>query len=221
MGIQREPCYGNTRSRADRLLETSRLGQRTRLMGSLSVSAPVMRSCAVGTRCRRIANNESCTHSNLVEDFRQDLARVDVPTLVIHRGDDRLLPFSVAGQRTAPLVKGAQLVVIKGGPHYVTWTKTGETKAALLNFLGYKRRGRLIGTELSDGAPKERSGIANDRSPASNDRMFKISRRQDREQRLRTSDTTSTGGAIRNADARVSCNRGAPECFGSFHGAGG
>jgi pimeloyl-ACP methyl ester carboxylesterase len=40
-------------------------------------------------RCRRIANNESCTRSNLAEDFRQDLARVDVPTLVIHGDDDR------------------------------------------------------------------------------------------------------------------------------------
>jgi pimeloyl-ACP methyl ester carboxylesterase len=39
------------------------------------------------------------------EDFRQDLARVDVPTLVIHGGDDRIVPFSAAGRRAAQLVK--------------------------------------------------------------------------------------------------------------------
>src|SRR5208282_2484828 len=39
------------------------------------------------------------------EDFRQDLARVDVPTLVIHGNDDRIVPLTAAGQRTAKLVK--------------------------------------------------------------------------------------------------------------------
>ena len=106
-------------------------------MGSLSVSASVMRSVSqLEHRCRRIANNESCARSNLAEDFRQDLARFDVPTLVIQGDGDRIVPFSVAGQRTARLVKGAQLVVIKGGPHCITWTKAGEMNAALLNFLG-------------------------------------------------------------------------------------
>lgn len=90
------------------------------------------------------------------EDFRQDLARVDVPTLVIHGDDDRIVPFSAAGPRTAPLVKGARLVVVKGGPHCITWSKTEEMNAALLNFLGKSRRGRLIGTELSERALKER-----------------------------------------------------------------
>jgi hypothetical protein len=45
------------------------------------------------------------------EDFRPDLARVDVPTLVIHGKDDRIVPFFAAGDRTAKLVKGAGLVV--------------------------------------------------------------------------------------------------------------
>lgn len=90
------------------------------------------------------------------EYFRQDLARVDVPTLVIHGDNDRIVPFSVAGQRTAPLVKGARLVVVKGGPHCITWTKTGENECCLVNFLGKTRCGRLIGTELSERALKER-----------------------------------------------------------------
>ena len=70
-----------------------------------------------------------------LEDFREDLKRVDVPTLVIHGDNDRIVPLSAAGQRTAKLVKGAKLVVIKGGPHCITWTHADEVNAALLNFL--------------------------------------------------------------------------------------
>jgi len=70
-----------------------------------------------------------------LEDFRENLKRVDVPTLVIHGDDDRIVPLSAAGQRTARLVKGAKLVVIKGGPHCITWTHADEVNSALLPFL--------------------------------------------------------------------------------------
>jgi non-heme chloroperoxidase len=69
------------------------------------------------------------------EDFLKDLARVDVPTLVIHGDDDRIVPIGAAGQRTAKLVKGARLVVVKGGPHCITWTHADEVKRELLSFL--------------------------------------------------------------------------------------
>jgi non-heme chloroperoxidase len=69
------------------------------------------------------------------EDFRNDVARMDVPTLVIHGESDRIVPFSAAGQRTAKLIEGAELVVIKDGPHNVAWTHADEVNSALLNFL--------------------------------------------------------------------------------------
>jgi non-heme chloroperoxidase len=69
------------------------------------------------------------------EDFRQDLARVDVPTLVIHGDDDRIVPLEAAGQRTARLVKGARLHVVKGGPHGLIWTHAEEINTTLLGFL--------------------------------------------------------------------------------------
>ena len=69
------------------------------------------------------------------EDFRNDVARIDVPTLVIHGDADRIVPFSAAGQRTAKLINGAELVVIKDGPHNVAWTHAEEVNNALVNFL--------------------------------------------------------------------------------------
>lgn len=69
------------------------------------------------------------------EDFRQDVAKIDVPTLVIHGEADRIVPFAAAGQRTAKLIKGAELVVIKDGPHNVAWTHADEVNSALKQFL--------------------------------------------------------------------------------------
>ena len=69
------------------------------------------------------------------EDFRKDVARIDVPTLVIQGDADRIVPFASSGQRTAKLVSGAELVTIKDGPHNIAWTHADEVNAALLNFL--------------------------------------------------------------------------------------
>ncbi len=70
------------------------------------------------------------------EDFRKDLARFAVPTLVVHGAADRIVPFAASGQRTAQLIKGARLVVVKDGPHAVTWTHADEVNTELVSFLG-------------------------------------------------------------------------------------
>jgi non-heme chloroperoxidase len=69
------------------------------------------------------------------EDFRANLARVDVPTLVIHGDADRIVPIAASGQKTAKLVKGARLVTIKDGPHAVNWTHAEEVNSELVAFL--------------------------------------------------------------------------------------
>ena len=70
------------------------------------------------------------------EDFRKDLARIDVPTLIIHGADDRIVPAEASGLRTAKLIPGARLKVIEGGPHCITWTHAEEVNTELLRFLG-------------------------------------------------------------------------------------
>jgi non-heme chloroperoxidase len=70
------------------------------------------------------------------EDFRKDVNKIDVSTLVIHGDADRILPINASGLRTAKLIKGALLVVVKDGPHCVTWTHAEEVNAELVNFLG-------------------------------------------------------------------------------------
>lgn len=68
-------------------------------------------------------------------DFRADLAKIQVPTLVIHGDADRILPFAATANRTHEFVKGSHLVTIEGGPHGVTWTHADKVNSALLEFL--------------------------------------------------------------------------------------
>jgi non-heme chloroperoxidase len=70
------------------------------------------------------------------EDFRKDVSKIDVATLVIHGDADRILPITASGLRTAKLIKGARLSVVKDGPHCITWTHAEEVNTELLNFLG-------------------------------------------------------------------------------------
>ena len=81
--------------------------------------------------------------STWYEDFRQDLQRMDVPTLIIHGDSDRIVPLEASGQRTAKLVKGARLVVVKGGPHCITWTHAEEVTSELVSFLGEHRQTKV------------------------------------------------------------------------------
>lgn len=68
-------------------------------------------------------------------DFRQDVDRIDVPTLVIHGDADRIVPIAAAGALTAKRIKGARLVTVKDGPHCITWTHPEVVNAELVNFL--------------------------------------------------------------------------------------
>lgn len=76
--------------------------------------------------------------STWVEDFRQDVTRIDVPTLVIHGDDDRIVPLAASGQRTADLIPGARLKIIEGGPHAIGWTHADDINTELVSFLGEK-----------------------------------------------------------------------------------
>lgn len=73
------------------------------------------------------------------EDFRKDLERIDLPTLVIHGDADRIVPFNASGERAARLVKGARLFIVKDGAHAVTWTHADEVNQVLVKFLAKGR----------------------------------------------------------------------------------
>ncbi|WP_319452606.1 MULTISPECIES: alpha/beta hydrolase [unclassified Mycobacterium] len=68
-------------------------------------------------------------------DFREDLAKIDVPTLVIHGDDDQIVPFEVGGKRSAELIDGAELKVYHGRPHGLPDTDRDRLHSDLLAFI--------------------------------------------------------------------------------------
>jgi non-heme chloroperoxidase len=76
----------------------------------------------------------ACVDSWLT-DFRGDLERVDVPTLVVHGTEDRILPIAATAERLPALIDDVRLVRVEGGPHNIAWTHPEEVNRALLEFL--------------------------------------------------------------------------------------
>jgi non-heme chloroperoxidase len=68
-------------------------------------------------------------------DFRQDVERIDVPTLVMHGDADRIVPISASGALTAKRINGARWVAVKDGPHCITWTHPEVVNPELVDFL--------------------------------------------------------------------------------------
>jgi non-heme chloroperoxidase len=68
-------------------------------------------------------------------DFRDDLPKFDVPTLLVHGTEDRILPFAATAERLPGLIADLELVAVEGGPHNIGWTHPEEVNKAFLEFL--------------------------------------------------------------------------------------
>ncbi len=67
-------------------------------------------------------------------DFRADLPKFDVPTLVLHGTADRILPIDATARLSVKAIPNVSLVEIEGAPHGMLWTHADEVTAALLEF---------------------------------------------------------------------------------------
>jgi len=70
-----------------------------------------------------------------IEDFRKDIARNDVPTLLLHGDADRILPPDATSRRQAKVIKNVKFVELKNGPHGVLWTHAEQVNRELVDFL--------------------------------------------------------------------------------------
>ena len=68
-------------------------------------------------------------------DFRADLPKIDVPTLLIHGDADRILPYEATAARLPGLIKDLKVVTVAGGPHNIAWTHPDVVNPALLDFV--------------------------------------------------------------------------------------
>ncbi len=70
-----------------------------------------------------------------IEDFRKDIEKNDVPTLILHGDADRILPPDATSRRQAKMIKNVTFVELPGGPHGVLWTHADRINAELVKFL--------------------------------------------------------------------------------------
>jgi len=70
-----------------------------------------------------------------IEDFRKDIVRNDVPTLLLHGDADRILPPEATSRRQAKMIKNVKFVELKDGPHGVLWTHAEQVNRELVDFL--------------------------------------------------------------------------------------
>lgn len=99
-----------------------------------SVSEQVFRSSwIIGAGASPIGTHE-CV-STWMTDFRKDLARITLPTLIIHGTADRVLPFPFTAPLMHEAIRGSKLIPIEDGPHALTWTHAEIINRELLSFL--------------------------------------------------------------------------------------
>jgi pimeloyl-ACP methyl ester carboxylesterase len=77
----------------------------------------------------------ACNQAMVQADFRAEMRRIDVPTLIIHGDRDRSAPFELTGKPSAELVPGCKLLVYPGAPHGLMFTHMGELHADLVAFM--------------------------------------------------------------------------------------
>ncbi|HFK1455417.1 TPA: bromoperoxidase [Bacillus cereus] len=68
-------------------------------------------------------------------DFRKDLEKFNIPTLIIHGDSDATVPFEYSGKLTHEAIPNSKVALIKGGPHGLNATHAKEFNEALLLFL--------------------------------------------------------------------------------------
>ncbi|WP_322409767.1 alpha/beta hydrolase [Microbacterium invictum] len=89
-----------------------------------------LQGLASGTR-----NAYECIAAFSATDFRPDLEKIDVPTLVIHGDDDQIVPFEISGRLSAAGIRDAELLVYEGGAHGLPDTERDRLHGDILRFL--------------------------------------------------------------------------------------
>jgi non-heme chloroperoxidase len=76
-----------------------------------------------------------CANSFSSTDFRDDLKKIKVPTLIIHGTDDKTVPIEASSDRTAKMITGAIYKTYDGAPHGLFYTHRKQLNEDIEEFL--------------------------------------------------------------------------------------
>jgi len=82
-----------------------------------------------------IKGEYDCVHEFSEVDYTEDLKKIDKPTLVIHGSDDQIVPIAASAQKSAKIVKGAELKIYEGAPHGLAQVDPDKFNADVLKFI--------------------------------------------------------------------------------------
>ena len=99
------------------------------------VSAPFLANSLTQCMNASIIATLQCAKSFSSTDLRQDVPKINVPTLVIHGDNDKTVPIKATGDQTAKLISGAQYIVYEGAPHGLWFTDKDKLNQDLINFI--------------------------------------------------------------------------------------
>ena len=76
-----------------------------------------------------------CVNAFASTDFREDVIKINVPTLVIHGDGDNIVPIKATGERSAELIKDASFIIYPGAAHGLWYTEKEQLNKDILAFL--------------------------------------------------------------------------------------
>ena len=76
-----------------------------------------------------------CAKAFSTTDFRADVPKINVPTLIIHGEKDKTVPIKPTGEEAAKLITGAKFIVYDGAPHGLWFTDKEKLNQDLIDFI--------------------------------------------------------------------------------------
>jgi pimeloyl-ACP methyl ester carboxylesterase len=76
-----------------------------------------------------------CVDSYSQTDFREDINKIGVPTLIIHGDADKTVPIEASSNRTAQMIRDSHYIVYEGAPHGLFYTHRERLNHDLVAFI--------------------------------------------------------------------------------------
>jgi pimeloyl-ACP methyl ester carboxylesterase len=99
------------------------------------VSTPLLEYYRMLASFASARSTQQCAMSFAQTDFREDLKRINVPTLIIHGDADKTVPIEASSDRTAKMIAGSQYLIYDGAPHGLFYTHREKLNSDLISFI--------------------------------------------------------------------------------------
>lgn len=76
-----------------------------------------------------------CAKSFSTTDFRDEMSSVNVPTLIIHGDEDKIVPIEISSEKAATLIPNNKFIVYEEAPHGLFYTERTRLNKDLIEFI--------------------------------------------------------------------------------------